>query len=119
MPINSQFHRQLPMLDLHICRLSSTVTAAEAFRRRCQREWPIQETRLLLKTSTRLDGGSSLFGVSLDPLLASLAEVAEFFNFLFEEEDLSPMTIDGYRAAINLVWEQVSDRSLAGQRPID
>ena len=39
-----------------------------------------------------------------DPIHASLAQVADFFLHLFDVEERAPVTIEGYRTAINTVW---------------
>jgi len=41
---------------------------------------------------------------SLDPEQVSVSCVCDFFLHLFEDENLSPITIEGYRSAINSVW---------------
>ena len=54
---------------------------------------------------------------SLDPFQASVSDVANFFNFLFVEEGLAPVTIEGYRSTIDSVWS-ASNRSLVGVHAI-
>ena len=50
------------------------------------------------------------------PLEASVAQVCDFFNMLFSE-GLAPVTIEGYRSAIDSVWA-IQGRSLAGNHPV-
>lgn len=47
-----------------------------------------------------------------NPLQLPLARVCDFFLYLFKEEKLSPVTIEGYRSAINSVW-LIDGRSLS------
>ena len=49
-----------------------------------------------------------------DPLRAPVPEVAEFMNHLFVDLELAPVTIEGYRSAIDSVWLPFSGRTLAG-----
>ena len=42
----------------------------------------------------------------LDPIKTSVPNIASFFNYLFEEEKLSPVTIKGYRAMLSQVLSQ-------------
>ena len=48
-----------------------------------------------------------------DPVNASLAQAADFFLYLFQDEDRAPVTIEGYRTAINTVWNPMG-RTLNG-----
>ena len=53
-----------------------------------------------------------------DPLNASLAQVADFFLHLFDVEKRAPVTIEGYRTAINTVWNPMG-KTLNGSITID
>ena len=53
-----------------------------------------------------------------DPVNASLAQVADFFLHLFDVENRAPVTIEGYRTAINTVWNPMG-RTLNGCVTLD
>ena len=73
-----------------------------------------------LRTSTQLicESKWGKFAVwcdrrGFDPLTIPVARVCDYLLSLFRDEKLAPVTIEGYRSAINSVWN-VRGRSLAG-----
>jgi hypothetical protein len=60
-------------------------------------------------TNALYDSKWSIFSLwcdqrNLDPLSIPVTKVCDFFLHLFDAEKLAPVTIDGYRSAINSVW---------------
>lgn len=63
MPHNGRFHGQVHSLDLHVCRLSSTVNLTRDFLDRCRRESPWGAEEIQHTDFMTLNGRNSLFGV--------------------------------------------------------
>ena len=114
MPHNDCLFGSIHSLDLHACWLSSNKQLIRNFRLRCLARVAVGH----LRDSTQgiYESRWTKFTLwcrrwDLDPLQAPVNTVCDFLLDLFDKEDLSPSSIEGYRSTINSVWGVVG-RSL-------
>ena len=118
MPLNDLLHRQIRSLGLHACRLSSTQPLHRVFLLRCQRE-SLWGSRRLHPWVIQFPMGAILSWCGekdIYPLEVSVDQVCDLFHHLFSEGK-APVTIGGYRSAINSVWE-LKGRSLVSNHMV-
>ena len=118
-PRSRAFHPDPSRLSLHVWRLSSRPSSAEAIPRRWQPASP-RHTVSPHSLSTTANGASSLSGAgTLDTIHSlPLPVLADFLAFLFTAKGFAPTTIAGYCTIIINTLEKVTGHRLADEHLI-